>query len=286
MARGLLRAAISLASIAALFAALALSGAVTEIWHATLVAVAAFYVGAHVIPQVLFRYQSMPYTYQLPNNWGARGFELQNVTYAAYHTVWYNHVTHAAFPIEAWLWLVVIAHFGGALACGAAFGVLALQALSFGERGFGIAMCALWAGFAATAALAAEAWPGDAYLAAQFGLVGFGFWRFTGHFVEPLPPGVVGNVAFVPAASAWRDPRVLRAAALGYLSEFSAGLPFRLFNSWAFLVAQSLGYAPRHAIDWNRARALATRIHAEGWGAQPTTAQIVVAAHALRDGAP
>ncbi len=281
MARLLLRTAISVGSAGAIFVALALSGRVESIWHATLVAVAAFYGLAHLIPSTLFRYQSMPYTYQLPNNWGPSGFELQNITYAAYHTVWYNHVTHAAFPIEAWLWLVAAAHFGGALACAALFIVLSLQALSFGERPFALGMCALWAAFASTAVWAEHAWPGAAYVAAQYGLVGFGFWRFTGHFVEPLPPGVVGNVAFVPVASAARDPRLLRAALLGYLSEFSAGLPFRLFNSWMFLVAQRLGYRPRRAMTWSDASAHARRIHDEGWGAQPTTAAIVRAARRL-----
>ena len=38
------------------------------------------------MPDVIFRVQSMPSTYQLHNNFGTRGFELQNVTYAAYHT--------------------------------------------------------------------------------------------------------------------------------------------------------------------------------------------------------
>lgn len=281
MLRLLARSALALGSIAAIFAALVWSDAVEAIWHATLLAVAVFYVLAHAIPGVMFRYQSMPYTYQLPNNWGPVGFELQNVTYAAYHTAWYNHATHAAFPIEAWLWLVAAAHFGGALASGALFVLLAAQALSFGERGFGLGMCVLWACFAASATWAARSFGAEAYSAAQYGLVAFGFWRFTGHFVEPLPPGIVGNFAFLPVARAARDPRLLRAAALGYLSEFSAGLPFRLFNSWTFLVVQCLGYRPRRALGRSDARAQAERIHLRGWGAQPTTARIVHAARAL-----
>jgi hypothetical protein len=213
---------------------------------------------------------------------GPRGFELQNVTYAAYHTHWYNRATHAAFPLEAWLWFVVAAHFGGAAASWALALALAVQAFTFGERPFAFGVSALWLVFAASANGAVSALGAAALAHAQLGLVALGFWRFSGHWVEPLPPGVVGNRAFVPLDEAEARWRVLPAAALGYLSEFSAGLPFRLVNSWLFLVAQRLGYRPRGALSHAATEELAVRIHREGWGAQATTAAIVVAARELQ----
>jgi len=276
------RAAIIAASVSGIFAALGWTQSAPAIWDATLVAVAAFYALAHLAPRTIFRLQSMPYTYQLHNNVGPRGFELQNVTYAAYHTHWYNRATHAAFPLEAWLWFVVAAYFGGAAASWALALALAAQAFSFGERPFAFGVSALWLVCAASANGAVSALGAAALAHAQLGLVALGFWRFSGHWVEPLPPGVVGNRGFVPLDEAEARWRVLPAAALGYLSEFSAGLPFRLVNSWFFLVAQRLGYRPRGALSHAATEDLAVRIHREGWGAQATTAAIVVAARELQ----
>jgi len=275
------RAAVIAASLAAIFAALIALDITHALWLATLAAVAAFYVFAHATPSAVFRLQSMPYTYQLPNNWGARAFELQNVTYAAYHTHWYNHATHAAFPLEAWLWLVAIAHWGGPAASALACAALCAQAFSFGERRFALALCAFWLALSAGATYASEALGARAYDLAQLGLVGLGFWRFTGHWVEPLPPGVLGNRAFIPLAEAGIDARILRPVALGYLSEFSAGLPFRLVNSWLFRLAQRLGYDPERSLDTRTASEAAAAIHREGWSAQPTTNAVVFAARGL-----
>lgn len=112
-ARIAFRAALIAASLAAIFGALIAADVTHALWVATLAAVAAFYTFAHAAPRTVFRLQSMPYTYQIHNNWGPRAFELQNVTYAAYHTHWYNHATHAAFPLEAGLWFVAIAYWAG-----------------------------------------------------------------------------------------------------------------------------------------------------------------------------
>jgi hypothetical protein len=279
-----LRGAVIATSLAAIVLAFAWTGRVTAIWNVTLAAVALFYALVHVVPRAIFRLQSMPYTYQLHRNWGPRGLELQNVTYAAYHTHWYNRATHAAFPLEAWLWLVVATHAGGPLASAALAAALSAQALSFGERRFALGLSALWLVFAASASAVVARTGSDAYAHAQLGLVALGFWRFSGHWVEPLPPGTVGNRSFVSLAQAAQPWRALPAAALGYLSEFSAGLPFRLVNSWFFQQAQSLGYRPERALPWAEAEAAAQRIHREGWGAQRTTAEIVEAARALEPG--
>ena len=281
VAKLVLRGATIALSLAAIFGALLWLDRTHELWRATLWAVAAFYGLVHVVPGAIFRLQSMPYTYQLRNNLGARGFELQNLTYAAYHTHWYNRATHAAFPLEAWLWLVVAAHFGGALAAAGCSALLVAQAFTFGERRFAQGLSAVWVLFAASAWATASAWGEEAYAAAQLGLVALGFWRFSGHWVEPLPPGTADNREFLPLAECARPWRVLPAAALGYLSEFSAGLPFRLVNSWFFLMAQRLGFEPERAISWRAADEIAGRIHREGWGAHPTTREIVAAARAL-----
>ena len=276
-----LRSTAAATSLAAIVALLRWSDRIDAIWLATLASVAVFYVLVHSAPDAIYRLQSMPYTYDLRNNFGRRGFEFQNITYAAYHTHWYNHATHAAFPIEAWLWFVVAAHFGGAIGCAALALALAVQACSFGERRFAWGLCALWIALGATAALTQRAFGAAAYAAAQLGLVSLGFWRFTGHWVEPLPPGVVRNRGFVPLRDAPRHWRVLAPISLGYLSEFSAGLPFRLVNSWLFAAAERLGYVPERALSPRGARELVARLHRDGWGAHPTTATLVHAAQAV-----
>jgi hypothetical protein len=282
----LARAALVAGSLALVFGAFALTGATPAIWRATLVCTAVFYVLVHAIPDLMFRAQSMPYTYQLHNNFGARGFEFQNVTYAAYHTHWYNHATHAAFPLEAWLWFIVAAHWGGALGLAALCSALCAQAFSFGERRFALGVSTLWIGFAVSAGVAL-AMLGQAVLEiAQLGLISFGFWRFTGHWVEPLPPGVAGNRGFVRLTDANVGWRLCLPLALGYPSEFAAGLPFRLVNSWLFRTAEQLGYRPHRALDLNRIHEFAIRIHEQGWSAQATTTALVSAARELGAGEP
>jgi hypothetical protein len=278
---GSVRVAVLAASLGAILGALVWTRSADAIWRATLPAVAIFYALVHLVPAAIFRLQSMPYTYQLHNNFGPRGFELQNVTYAAYHTHWYNRATHAAFPLEAWLWFVVAAHAGGALASFALAFALAAQAFSFGERRFALGLCAMWAACAASASAVTTAYGSAAFAHAQLALVALGFWRFSGHWFEPLPPGTLGNRAFLPLAEARQRWRVLPAVALGYLSEFAAGLPFRLVNAWLFEIAQRLGLRPQRALSLAQCAALATRIHRDGWSAQPTTAAIVSAARAL-----
>ncbi len=282
---GLGRAALIVGSLAVIFSALYLTDA-AAIWRATIVCTVLFYALVHAVPGVIFRIQSMPYTYQLQNNLGARGFEFQNVTYAAYHTHWYNHATHAAFPLEAWLWFVVAAEWGGAFGLAALCCVLCAQAFTFGERSFALGVGALWISFAASAGVAVAMLGGSLFETAQLGLVGFGFWRFTGHWVEPLPPGVAGNPGFVRLTSENADWRLCLPLALGYLSEFSAGLPFRLVNSWLFRAAQQCGYRPDRALDLRRTHEFAIRIHDMGWSAQATTAALVVAARELDAGRP
>ena len=88
----LVRGVVSVGALLAIFAALIRIGHIEAIWRFTLAGVAVFYVACHLIPGWVYRLQSMPYTYQLHRNVGPTGLELQNVTYAAYHTVWYNYV--------------------------------------------------------------------------------------------------------------------------------------------------------------------------------------------------
>jgi hypothetical protein len=282
------RAAVIAGSLGAIFlvlAALAHTGYAVALWYTTLLAMALFYAAAHLAPSLLFRLQSMPYTYQLANNVGARGFELQNVTYAAYHTHWYNHATHAAFPVESWLWFAVAADAAGSVGAAALAVGLGAQAFSFGEPRFAIGLCVVWAVVAATSAAAVGFFGAPLISFVQIALMAFGFWRFTGHMVEPMPPGIFGNRRFLPYDKVPLDVRLVWPMMLGYLSEFSAGLPFRLVNSWLFIMAQRAGYQVERrgglrVADFPR---LAQRLHSEGWGAHPTTAAMLHAARTLVD---
>ena len=78
------------------------------IWQVTLLTTVLFYIACAPIPAIIQKLQSMPYTFNLSNNWGSDGLEIQLLTYASYHTHWYNHITHTAFPMEAFLWQWVL----------------------------------------------------------------------------------------------------------------------------------------------------------------------------------
>ncbi|MDI9358915.1 MAG: hypothetical protein QM528_08205 [Phycisphaerales bacterium] len=61
-----------------------------DIWDSVMIMMLVFYVACHTIPKIVYGLQSMPYTYQIKNNFGKKAFNLQVITYANYHTVTYN----------------------------------------------------------------------------------------------------------------------------------------------------------------------------------------------------
>jgi hypothetical protein len=254
------------------------------IWQFTLFITLLFYVACAIIPTTIRKLQSMPYTFNLNNNWGPDGRETQILTYACYHTHWYNHITHTAFPIEAFLWqLVLYSHL--ALAYNQTLAFIALtafslvwlfQAVSVKERFFTQVMASWWLAVGIVVVLATY------LLSAEFCyhwsillLLSLGFWRFSGHWVEPIPPGLINNVSFVSLKQAGFHIRLLNATLLGIFSEFAAGLPFRLVNTWIYVGLQQRLENAHMNYSWQQAKRIRDDIHRQGWEAHPRTKKLI-----------
>jgi nitrite reductase/ring-hydroxylating ferredoxin subunit len=154
------------------------------------------------------------------------------------------------------------------------------QIISYGSRRLAVLLVASWSGVGLLAwgmITSLEA----AAEAAMLAVIGAGLWRVVGHATEPIPPGVSGSHRFVPLEDMGLSPTLGASAGVGFIAETASGLPFRLFDVWAFDVASRLfGFADdrlpsRAEIDTQR-----SAIFDGGWGAAPATA------HLLTIGAP
>lgn len=105
----------------------------------------------------------------------------------------------------------------------------------------------------------------------QFSLIGLGFWRFLGHTVEPMPPGILNEKFNKKYAMTYK---LIPPFLLGFISEFSAGLPFRLFPIWVYYAMDRWNKNDTNDIvSCTEAKKTVAMIHKYGWGAHPITRQ-------------
>lgn len=247
-----------------------------RLWEAVVLTTVLFYVACYLWTQKIHSLQSMPYTYLLKNNFGQRSLESQLLTYASYHTKWYNHLTHTAFPLEAIMWMTLIYYYFDTAGLFLSVCFLLLQAASFKDKMLFLTLSSFWF-FCALFALTAYAYyPEVASRAAIILLMSCGFWRFTGHWVEPVPPGLIGNKGFIKLslADAVR-PGVLYATLLGFTSEFAAGLPFRLVVPWIYVGLQKHLPSNLFLFNWDLAKKIRYEIHQNGWESHEATKKLV-----------
>jgi hypothetical protein len=232
-----------------------------------------FYLLCYAAPGLMLRHMSMPWAFHLDRNVDL-GF--QSVLYAAYHTATFARVTHFTIALEQIAWLVVIQGWSWPLAA-AALALLLVQAALLGEPGISVAVALAWAVVWVLAA-AARGFLGEARAApiAEAVLVVAGALRTIGHVTEPVPPmiAVVGD-RFVPFAKARIGLRLPALLVLGYVAEFCAGLPFRIFVVQVGWLAQRLGVRPTRAMAWPEAVDRAREVHAVGWRAFRPMADLI-----------
>jgi len=252
-----------------------LTGLSVPLLYVTLALCVAFVTACYLAPSAMTRLISMPHAFQVGQNLGRAGLELQSVTYAAYHTHWYARMTHHGWLLDGLAWTVL-----GWLAFGpwvvvALVAWAAWQGRSFGEPLFTAALVTLWitTGLAAFAVLTL-AGPELALASSACSLLAGAVWRVTGHVVEPVPPGIVDNDRFARLADVPLQPRIIRAALLGLIAEFAAGLPYRLGVFWVYRRLLGLGWQPTHQIDGATIAAQSDAAHLGGWAAAPATRSV------------
>jgi hypothetical protein len=77
------------------------------VFQLTIAAMATLYLLVYVIPGPMARVMSMPFAFRIDQNRGRRGFAMQAVTYASYHTRLLAHLTHLGFATDAVAWTVL-----------------------------------------------------------------------------------------------------------------------------------------------------------------------------------
>lgn len=251
------------------------------LWFSILICTALFYAACYLIPQQMYHWQSMPYTFQVRNNLGDAGLHRQLLTYAAYHTNWYNHITHAVFPIEAFFWMVNIAYWGKSYGIILVVSLLVWQASLFSEKFFLMFLVAFWLVLAMLALIWVNHAPALANYVSMVALISCGFWRFTGHWFEAIPPGLLGNRNFIAAGSIQWDKRLIPGTMLGFVSEFAAGLPFRLVIPWIYVGLQTRFPSAKLVMRWSNAKNTRIDLHSGGWQLHPVTRDLV--ANSIKD---
>jgi hypothetical protein len=243
------------------------------VFLATLVLAAIFYALCYAAPRLMLRQMSMPWAFHLDRS---VDLDFQSVLYAAYHTAPLARITHYTLVVEQIAWLVVMQAWSWPLAA-AALGMLVVQAALLREPGISVMVALAW-GVVWVLAAAARGWAGDAHAApiAEIVLVACAALRMAGHIPEPVPPMVaaVGD-RFVPLAKARIGLRFPVLLVLGYVAEFCAGLPFRLFVVQVGWLAQRLGVRPTRAMAWPEAVQTARAVHSLGWRAFRPMADLI-----------
>lgn len=231
----------------------------------------------YVTPRPLVRVMSMPFAFRLDQNWGARGFETQAVTYASYHTRWLAGITHVGFAADAVAWTVLLYLVAGWWGVAGLIVFKLVQILSYSDRKVAVLLAAAWIGVGGAGWLVVSLGERAGVAAlAMATVVVTAVWRVVGHTVEPVPPGVSGTYRFVPLEDLGLTPTLGASALVGVVAEAASGLPHRLFDFWAVDTASRVfGFRPavrmgRGEID--RQRALVFR---SGWGAAPATRHLV-----------
>lgn len=243
------------------------------VWPVMLALTFLLHVAVYTFPRRLVPYNALPWAFRFESN---LDLDFQTVTYAAVHDKRIARWSHLTLPLEQVAWAIVLLSVHP-LALAVVLLIVAAQAALLREPPLAFALVATWLGVSALGVFALGAVGPAALLSAQILLLIGPILRFVGHAFEPIPPFVgsprVGGPrdAFLPLSETRLGLAAPLLVAGGIVSEFAAALPHRLIVVQVFWLAQRLGYTPRVARDWPRARALGAAIRADGWKAYDKT---------------
>lgn len=265
------------ASVLAILVAGALWTSVAPpLFSALAVAAAALYLLCYLAPDVMRRLISVPAAFHLGENWGRRGFDMQAVSYASYHTTRLAWITHLGFPLDGAAWLIIAGAFLGWYGVVAVLAVKVAQILSYGERRLAVVLAGAWALMGLAAGVV---WiVAGAELATSIAIatvVMMAIWRTVGHVTEPVPPYVSGSDRFVPLEDLGVKPTMGLSLVVGVVAEFGSGLPFRLFDFWAYdIILRRLGYRSENVVSYDELDRQREAIFEGGLSAAPATAHL------------
>lgn len=229
--------------------------------------------------------QSFPCSYHPSRNFGPKSFDFQLFVFEVFHVQWLSRTIHMInIVVEEFIWLVIIRTTFGLWGLAFVMGVLAFQAVSYGDVAVAGAITALNAAFAAGAYLVCGYSPAlgveTVTAIAKISL----FWvvtiRTLSHVLKPLPPtysreSEVFDNGF--GIQGWRVcltdlPLAIWLFLLGNVSELGAGMPGRLFNPVVYKVLSRCGYRSEKLISRDKAKSQAWTVVDCGLMAHQVTA--------------
>ena len=237
---------------------------------------ALLYLACYLVPAPMRRIISVPEAFHIAENWGPRGFDMQAVSYASYHTTTLAAVTHVGFALDAAAWLVLAWHFLGWFGVAAVALVKVAQLLSYQEPRLAMVLGIQWV---VVATVAAGGWAvlgvETAVLAAMATAVIMAIWRTIGHVTEPVPPGVSGTSLFLALEDVGIKPSLGLSFIVGIVAEFSSGIPFRLLDVWTYdVLLRRLDFRADSVVAYDELDRQRQAIFTSGWGAAPATAHL------------
>jgi len=243
--------------------------AIPTVFHAFCLGALALYVLVYAAPRFMVRLHSVPWAFHAGRNLDLR---FQGVLYAAFHTSRWARLTHLTLASDQVAW-TVLAWLIHPLVAALVVAVPLAQAVLLRDRALVTSVAVAWT-FVVLAAASVLVFVAidDALVLAQATLVLGAFARTAGHVTEPIPPGLLDATdRFHPMRRARATAGVVLGPVVGTVSEFAAGLPFRLFVVLVFQTASRLGFRGSHGSHTDHVDE-ARRIHANGWRASTTTA--------------
>ncbi len=227
------------------------------------------YVLVHIVPRALVPLNSVPWAFLVRR---ASDLRYQAVLYRAFHTQRWARVSHLSLLWEQPLWFALswVVHPVAPLVVSC---VLLALASTLRSPWLVVALASTWLFSAAVGwRMIAMLGPGTTTWVAEALLVAGALLRMVGHLGEPLPPGLVDPVRFVPMRKASLRLNIVVAPLVGLVSELAASLPFRLVVVEVLWLAERMGLAPGRFGTRAEHHADALRVHREGWSGSSATA--------------
>jgi hypothetical protein len=240
-------------------------GIINYIWVFTVGAMVALYILCNTVPSsIVGRYLPLHNVFDPKTN---VDLNYQSIGYVMLHTSWVTKITHSTIIVEAMLWFVVFQSWHWAVPI-VALSAIVLQSVLIGDLKFGICFILLGLSTYLAANYSVAYFGADqAVLAAKVLLMMGGFMRMLSHSAELVPPIMLNDSdQFVKLTAKTANLRLPLVSAIGYVAEFSSGLPNRILPVQVNYICQKiLKIEPKVSQPWHQIETTANDVLKGGY---------------------
>ncbi|MEZ4903011.1 MAG: hypothetical protein R2822_15270 [Spirosomataceae bacterium] len=223
---------------------------INQIWVFTLTATVILYIVCNLLPsRIVGQYLPLHDVFKPKTN---VDLNFQSIGYAMLHTTWATKITHSTLIIEAMLWFVMFESWHWSIPLMALLLIL-IQSVWIGDKRFGLFFMLMGViTFGAALYVIQLLGVSNATLVAKVVLMLGGLMRMLSHSAELIPPLLINQTdQFVKLTAKNINGKVLLSSPIGYVAEFSSGLPNRLLPVQVNYIYQMvLGIKPTTTLPW------------------------------------